>query len=49
MYALHMIEAIPPDDKQGQLETWFKPILDDPRAWEARRKTLTPNLIGWKE
>ena len=49
MHALRMIEAISPDDKQGQLETWLKPILYDPRAWEARRKTLTPNLIGWKE
>eukprot|EP00957_Ditylum_brightwellii_P055998 4243753-Ditylum_brightwellii.AAC.1 len=32
--ALHVIDAIDPDDKQGCLEEWFPQITDDQKLWE---------------
>ena len=44
-----MIGAISEDDKAGKLSDWFPQVLDDPEAWERKRKLLTPNLIGLKD
>eukprot|EP00957_Ditylum_brightwellii_P141941 10814014-Ditylum_brightwellii.AAC.1 len=41
--------AIPADNKQGNFATWFPQATNDPKEWKARRKLLTPNLIGQKE
>eukprot|EP00957_Ditylum_brightwellii_P162792 12396825-Ditylum_brightwellii.AAC.1 len=47
--ALCLMGAISTDDKQGNFATWFPQATNDPKEWEARRKLLTPNLIGRKE
>ena len=49
LHALRMLGAIPQDDKEGKLETWFPQAIDDPKDWERRRRALTPNLIGRKD
>jgi hypothetical protein len=43
-----MLGAIPQDDKEGKLETWFPQAIDKPKVWECQRRALTPNLIGQK-
>eukprot|EP00957_Ditylum_brightwellii_P083471 6345440-Ditylum_brightwellii.AAC.1 len=49
LHALHLMGAILPDDKQGKFDMWFPQVINDPKEWEARRKLLTPHLIGQKE
>eukprot|EP00957_Ditylum_brightwellii_P182850 13928229-Ditylum_brightwellii.AAC.1 len=31
LHALRMLEAIPQDDKEGKLETWFPQAIDEPK------------------
>eukprot|EP00957_Ditylum_brightwellii_P035008 2653583-Ditylum_brightwellii.AAC.1 len=44
-----MLGATPKNDKEGKLETWLPQAIDKPKAWERRRRALTPNLIGQKD
>ena len=49
LHALHMIGAIPEDDKAGKLSDWFTQVTDDSKDWERRRKLLMPNILGRKD
>eukprot|EP00957_Ditylum_brightwellii_P073315 5572334-Ditylum_brightwellii.AAC.1 len=47
--ALHMMGAIPADDKEGKLAGWFSQATEYPKEWERHQRLLTSNLIGHKE
>eukprot|EP00957_Ditylum_brightwellii_P096507 7349945-Ditylum_brightwellii.AAC.1 len=49
IHALRMTGAISDDDRAGKFSDMFPQVIDDPEAWERRRKLLTPNILGRKD
>eukprot|EP00957_Ditylum_brightwellii_P036579 2771624-Ditylum_brightwellii.AAC.1 len=48
LHALWFAGVTEDSDKAGKLSDWMPKIQEDPKKWDAFRRSITPNLIGKK-